>query len=122
VSTHSIDLSATGLLCAGATGYDVGDLVKFEMLLDEADPVKGIARVLRTANGSSALDFKDVGPDERKRLSEHIIKVKRRELADEMRSQVFHQRELTDSSVDLSPINRSRPRGRGGLVTVGGYR
>jgi hypothetical protein len=88
VITHSIDVSATGLLIARRGHFSIGDVVKFELAVQpEEDPIKGMASVLRDKGDAVALDFRDVAPAQRKRLGDHIIAVKRRELEGEMLAQ-----------------------------------
>lgn len=121
VSTESVDVSATGLLCVRRGAFDVGDLVKFEVTFDAEEapgedrtPVRGIARVLRSNHQFAALDFKDVDASERRRLTEHIIMAKRRELDVEVQGRLdreFEERAAAalEAPAEIVPLRGSRP-------------
>lgn len=109
VSTESVDVSGTGLLCVRRGDFHIGDLVRFEMSFGEdllehqGPPIKGVARVLRTDSNFAALDFKDVDAFERRRLTEHIIAVKRRALERSMTSLASPYAGLDDKIDELPP-------------------
>lgn len=121
VSTESVDVSATGLLCVRRGAFDVGDLVKFEMTFDDDDvpvddrtPVRGVARVLRNNHQFAALDFKDVDASERRRLTEHIISAKRRELDVEVHARLDREAQervaasALDQPAEIVPLRGTR--------------
>jgi hypothetical protein len=121
VSTESVDVSATGLLCVRRGAFDVGDLVKFEVTFDAEDapgedrtPVRGVARVLRSNHQFAALDFKDVDASARRRLTEHIILAKRRELDVEVQGRLDREAEeraaaALEVPAEIVPLRGSRP-------------
>jgi hypothetical protein len=100
VSTESVDVSATGLLCVRR-----GDRT----------PVRGVARVLRNNHQFAALDFKDVDASERRRLTEHIISAKRRELDVEVHARLDREAQervaatALGEPAEIVPLRGTRP-------------
>ena len=122
VATHSIDVSATGLLIARRGSFNIGDFVKFELAVQpDEDPISGVANVLRDKGDAVALDFRDVAPAQRRRLGDHIITVKRRELEAEIRAQTAIdqlRKPPTLLETQPEPIAPPQPAGDGGGEVV----
>jgi hypothetical protein len=82
-NAYVVDLSGGGMLLTGSEMLDLDDKIRFRLHLDdETEPVRGLARVVRCAEGTQrALVFEDISQRERERLIHFIFDRQRMERA-----------------------------------------
>jgi hypothetical protein len=91
-ATTTIDYSADGALVEQVGDAQADARVSFSFAPDEGEPITGTARVVRRLGKGLALNFEGLSDDDRKRIFEHVIAVKRAELEADV------QRELANRS------------------------
>ena len=80
LGTFAMDLSGGGILLAGPDVLEVGDRLRFRLLLDgAASPIEGTGHVVRYGPGGyRAIAFTDVSEADRERLIRFIFEFERR--------------------------------------------
>ncbi|MGH2873798.1 MAG: flagellar brake protein [Solirubrobacteraceae bacterium] len=76
---HTVDLSGGGMLIAGADVLDAKQPVRFAIALEDEEPIRGVARVVRIGDGEKrALVFEQIGAQDRQRLIRYVFECMRR--------------------------------------------
>jgi hypothetical protein len=79
LEAHTIDISGGGMLLAGISTAEVGDPIRFELrLVDDSNPVQGVARVVRVDPDSRrAVSFEEIDEGDRQRLIRFVFECMR---------------------------------------------